>query len=253
MLTFNEAQVMQWITPFIWPFVRVLALFSSMPILSHRSIPARVKIALALLVSVAAQASLPEIPVIDLHSPEAFLVLLQQIVIGVSLGFAVRLVFAAVSLAADLIGAQMGLNFAMFFDPGMGGQLTSLARFLGTMTSLFFISIHGHLMLIGAVVRSFEIFPVNSEPFAFLRTLKPHLWGSEIFMMALWIALPLTSILLLTNMVLGVISRVASSLQIFSIGFPITVGVGLFGLSLSLPSMHAPFAVMLEQMLARFQ
>ncbi len=253
MLTFNEAQVMQWITPFIWPFVRVLALFTSMPILSHRSIPARVKVGLALLITVASQASLPEIPVVSLNSPEALLVLLQQIVIGISLGFAVRVVFAAVALAGDLIGMQMGLNFAMFFDPSSGGQLTSLARFLGTITSLLFVTMNGHLMLITAVVRSFEVFPVGPEPFSFLRELKPHLWGSEIFMMALWIALPLTAVLLFTNMVLGVISRVASSLQIFSIGFPVTVGVGLIGLYLSLPAMHTPFTVMLEQMLARFQ
>ena len=151
MLTFNEAQVMQWITPFIWPFVRVLALFSSMPILSHRSIPTRVKVALAFLITIGAQASLPEIPVINLNSSEALWVLLQQILMGVCLGFAVRLVFAAVALAGDLIGTQMGLNFAIFFDPGMGGQLTSLARFLGTITSFFFVSMNGHLILLSLI------------------------------------------------------------------------------------------------------
>jgi flagellar biosynthetic protein FliR len=191
--------------------------------------------------------------VVDLNSSQALLVLLQQIIVGISLGFAVRVVFAAVALAGDLIGMQMGLNFAMFFDPSSGGQLTSLARFLGTVTSLLFVTMNGHLMLITAVIRSFEVFPVGPEPFGFLRELKPHLWGSEIFLMALWIALPLTAVLLFTNMVLGVISRVASSLQIFSIGFPVTVGVGLIGLYLSLPAMQAPFTVMLEQMLARFQ
>ena len=252
MLTFTEAQVMQWVSPFIWPFLRILALLSSMPVLSQRVIPARVKVALAMLVTICAQATLPAMPVVPLDSPQAFLLLIQQLLIGISLGFAARMVFAAVELGGDMIGMQMGLNFAMFFDPASGGQLTSLARFFSTITGLLFVTMNGHLLIMAAVVQSFDTFAVGPEPFAFLRELQPQTWGAEIFRLGLWIALPLTAILLFTNLVLGVISRVASQLQIFSIGFPITVGVGLVGVLFTLPMMQGPFVMALEQMLAKF-
>lgn len=251
MMTFSEAQVMQWLAPFIWPFLRILALLGSMPILSQRVVPARVKVALAMLVAVSAQATLPPLPVVALDSSQALLLVLQQLLIGVALGFAARMVFAAIELAGDTIGLQMGMNFAMFFDPSSGGQVTSVARFFGTTASLLFVTINGHLLIMAAVVQSFQAFPVGPEPFAFLRAVQPHVWGAEIFRLGLWVALPLTAMLLFTNLVLGVIARVASQLNIFAIGFPITVGVGLLGVLFTLPMMQVPFTMALERMLER--
>ena len=121
MLTFTEAQVLAWITPLLWPFLRALALFTALPVLGTRMVPTRVRIGLAALIAIAAQPSLPELPPavtgIALHSPLALLLVVQQVVIGLSLGFAVRVVFAAVEFAGEIIGLQMGLNFAGFFDP----------------------------------------------------------------------------------------------------------------------------------------
>jgi flagellar biosynthetic protein FliR len=116
-----------------------------------------------------------------------------------------------------------------------------------------FIVTGGHLMLIAAVVQSFTAFPVSAEPFAFLRAVEPHRWGAEIFSLGLWIALPMVAMLLFTNLVLGVISRVAQQMNIFAIGFPITLGVGLIGVMLTLPMMQVPFTMALEKMLAHFQ
>ena len=197
--------------------------------------------------------TLPPMPVIALDSPAAFLAVLQQVLIGVSLGFAVRLVFAAIELAGEIIGLQMGLNFAGFFDPATGGQTTAVSRFFGVSVSWLFIVINGHLMLITAVVQSFQSFPVGPEPFAFLRSLQPQVWGAEIFRLGLWIALPLTGMLLFTNLVLGIISRVAQQMNIFAIGFPITLAVGLMGVLLTLPMMQVPFTMALERMLQHFQ
>lgn len=253
MLTFTEAQVMQWLAPYLWPFIRVLAMLTSMPVLSQRVLPFRVKICLAMLITVCAQASLPTMPVHALDSSQAVLLIVQQLLIGWSLGFAARLVFAAIELAGDTIGLQMGLNFAMFFDPSTGGQVTSVARFFGTIVSLLFITINGHLLIIAAVIQSFHSFPVGPEPFAFLRAVQAQVWGAEIFRLGVWIALPLTAMLLFTNLVLGLIARVAPQLNIFAIGFPITVGVGLLGIVFTLPMMQVPFTVALEQMLAIFQ
>jgi len=253
MLTFNEAQLMQWVLPLLWPFIRVLALFSALPVFGQRTVPARVRVALAFLIALCAQVSLPEMPIVPLDSPVALMMVLQQVLIGLSLGFAVRVVFAAVELAGELIGLQMGLNFAGFFDPVTATQGTASARFFATMVAWLFIVINGHLTTIAAVIQSFHAFPVSAEPFGFLRTVQPQVWGSELFHLGTWIALPMVGMLLFVNLVLGVISRVASQMNVFSIGFPITLGVGLLGMMLTLPMMQVPFTMALERMLALFQ
>ncbi|WP_431051025.1 flagellar biosynthetic protein FliR [Roseateles sp. L2-2] len=253
MLTFSEAQLLAWISPILWPFIRTLALFAGMPVFSQRQVPARVRIGLALFISVAAQPSLPAMPVIPLDSlPQLLAVTGQQLLIGLAMGFAVRVVFAALEFAGELIGLQMGLNFAGFFDPSTGSQGTSTSRFLGSMVAFLFVAINGHLMLINSLVESFQAFPVGEEPFRFLRIAQPQVWGAEIFRMGLWIALPLITMLMFVNLVLGIISRVAPQLNVFSVGFPLTVSIGLVGLVATLPLMHQPFMIALERMLAAF-
>jgi flagellar biosynthesis protein FliR len=253
MLTFTEAQLLAWVTPVLWPFVRVLALMGTLPVIAQRSVPMRVRVALAFLVALCAQATLPPSPPVPLDSAITFLVVLQQLVIGVSLGFAVRVVFAAVEFAGELVGLQMGLNFAGFFDPATGGQTTAVSRFFGVTVSWLFIVSGGHLLVIAGVVQSLQSFPVGPEPFAFLRSAQPHLWGVEVFRVGLWIAMPLVAMLLFVNLVLGIVSRVAQQLNIFAVGFPITLGVGMVGVMMTLPMMQAPFTMALERMLQFFQ
>ena len=253
MLTFTEAQVLEWITPVLWPFLRVLALFGALPVFAQRSVPMRVRVALAFMIAFCVQATLPTMPVIPLDSGPAVLAIVQQILIGASLGFAVRIVFAAVEFAGELIGLQMGLNFAGFFNPMTGGEATATSRFYGVAVSWLFIVTGGHLALIAAVVQSFQAFPVGPEPFAFLRAVQPQVWGAEVFRLGLWIALPMIAMLLFVNLVLGIISRVAQQMNIFAIGFPITVSVGLIGMLLTLPMMQMPFTMAIERMLAHFQ
>lgn len=253
MISLTEAQILAWLTPLLWPFFRALALLASLPVFSQRAVPMRVKIGLALFISLAAQPSLPAMPVIALDSPQAVLVIVQQLLVGVTLGFAVRIVFAAVELGGELIGLQMGLNFAGFFDPATASQGTASGRFFGTLVAFLFVLSNGHLAVIAALVRSFEVFAVGDEPFAFLRQMQPQQWGAEVFELGLWIALPLVGMLLFVNLVLGVISRVAPQISVFSVGFPITVTVGLIGMLLTLPLLEQPFAMALQRMLANFQ
>ncbi len=254
MITFTEAQLLGWINPLLWPFLRALALFSALPVFSQRSVPARVRVALAAFIALAAQPTLPTPPVVALDSLAQVLPLVaQQMVIGLALGFAVRLVFAAVEFAGELIGLQMGLNFAGFFDPISAGTATASSRFFGTTIAWLFIVINGHLIVIAALVQSFQAFPVGPEPFAFLRVAAPHRWGAEIFSTGLWIALPLITMLLFVNLVLGAVSRVAPQINIFAIGFPVTLGVGLLGLVLTLPALQQPFTMALERLLMSFR
>lgn len=253
MISISEAQLLGWITPLLWPFIRVLALFSAMPVFAQRTVPARLRVALAFLIALCSQAALPSMPVVPLDSAVGLMMVAQQVVIGVSLGFAVRVVFGAVEFAGELIGLQMGMNFAGFFDPMSGGTATASSRFFGTMVAWLFIVINGHLTVIAAVIQSFQAFPVSPEPFSFLRAAQPQVWGAELFSLGTWIALPIVAMLLFVNLVLGVISRVASQLNVFSIGFPITMGIGLLGMLLTLPMMQTPFTMALERMLSAFQ
>ena len=250
MITFTEAQVTAWLAPLVWPFIRVLAVFSALPIFNRRNVPLRVRVALAAFITATAQPSLPEMPVVPLDSMVAVMLVVQQVLIGVTIGFAVRVVFAAVEYAGELIGLQMGLNFASSFDPVSAGQSTATASFFATMVSWIFIALNGHLIVISAVVNSFQTFPVGPEPFAFLRKAMPHRWGAEIFATGLWIALPMVTMLLFVNLVLGFISRVAAQIQIFSIGFPITLGLGLAGLYYIVPALEQPFMTTLDKVLA---
>jgi flagellar biosynthetic protein FliR len=253
LISFTEAQVLAWITPLLWPFLRALALFTALPVLGTRSVPARVRIGLAGFIALAAQPSLPEVQPVPLDSALAFALVAQQLLIGIALGFAVRVVFAAVEFAGEIIGLQMGLNFAGFFDPVSAGTATATSRFFGTTIAWLFIVINGHLLVIAALVQSFSAFPVGPDPFGFLKSSLPHLWGAEIFRTGLWIALPLVAMLLFVNLVLGAISRVASQINIFAVGFPVTLGVGLLGMLLTLPLMQQPFTMALERMLDHFR
>ena len=253
MLTFTEADVLAWVTPLLWPFLRVVSLFSALPVLAQRTVPTRVRIGLAFFVAVCAQASLPPVAAIALDSSAAVLAVLQQVLIGVSLGFAVRIVFAAVEFAGELVGLQMGMNFATFFSPMSGGEETAVSRFYGTTIAWLFIVMGGHLLVVAAVAQSFVAFPVGGDPFAFLRAVEPQRWGAEIFTLGLWIALPLVAMLLFANLVLGVISRVAQQMNVFAIGFPVTLSVGLVGVLVTLPLLETPFTMALERMLALFR
>ena len=112
---------------------------------------------------------------------------------------------------------------------------------------------NGHLLLTAAVIDSFKVFPVSAEALGFLKVVQPQVWGAEVFRLGLWVSLPVVAMLLLVNVVMGLMARVASQLNVFSIGFPITLGVGLTGLWLTLPMMQTPLTMAIERMLGYFQ
>lgn len=252
MISITEAQLAAWISPIIWPFLRVLAVFTAAPVFSSRAIPIRAKVALAFLVALAAQASLPDVPVIGFNDPGVLAVVVQQVGVGLAIGFAVRVVFSAVELAGEVVGFQMGLNFAAFFDPTIGAQSSAVARFFGQMTSLLFLALNGHLMVLFAIIRSFQSFPVDQNFLQTLANMRLHHLGADLFASALWIALPMVGILMFANLALGIVSRVAPQMNIFAIGFPITLVVGLIGIAITLPMLDQPFMVLLERSVDTF-
>lgn len=246
MISFSEAQIMALVSPVFWPFLRILAVFSSAPIFSARSVPMRSRVALAFLVAVCAQAIMPAQEVIGLTDPRALETVIQQVVIGVAIGLAVRIVFAAIELAGEIIGLQMGLNFAGFFDPTTNAQSSTVGRFFGNMTMLLFVVMGGHLMLLQAVVASFTSFPIGGGTLEAVQRMELHQLGSVVFRYGLWIALPLIGMLLFINVVLGFISRIAPQMNAFAIGFPITLSAGLVGIAFTVPMLDGPTAALLK-------
>ena len=246
MFSFTEADIMALVAPLFWPFLRILAVFSSAPIFSARSVPMRARVALAMLVAIGAQAALADQPVIGLTDPQALSVVVQQVVIGIAIGLAVRIVFAAVELAGEVIGLQMGLNYAGFFDPTTNSQTSAVGRFYGNATMLLFVVLGGHLMVLQAVVASFETFPIGSGALEAVQRMRLHELGSVVFRYGLWIALPMIGMLLFVNIVLGFISRVAPQMNAFAIGFPITLTTGLLGIAVTLPMLEGPVVALLR-------
>lgn len=252
MVGFDEAQLAQWLSPILWPFLRVLAIFSVAPVFSSKAFPVRARIGFAFFIALAVQASLPEAPVISVNDKEAVGTAVQQVFVGLSIGFATRLIFASMELAGEVIGFQMGLNFAAFFDPSMNSQSSAMGRFFSQMSLLLFVATNAHMLLIVAFVKSFQSFPIGQSMILSLSLLQLHLLGGAIFSSALWIAMPVIGMLLFANLALGIISRVAPQMNIFAVGFPITLGIGILGVALTLPMLDRPFEALLTTMLANF-
>ncbi len=252
MISITEAQLAAWVSPIFWPFLRVLAVFTTAPVFSSRQIPIRAKIALAFFVAMASQASLPDMPIVGFADTESLALVVQQVGVGLAIGFAVRVVFSAVELAGEVVGFQMGLNFAAFFDPTVGAQTSAVARFFGQMTSLLFLAMNGHLMVLFAIIKSFQAFPVDQNFLQTLGRMKLQHLGVDLFASALWIALPMVGMLMFVNLALGIVSRVAPQMNIFAVGFPITLVVGLVGIAVTLPMLDQPFMALMERALDVF-
>lgn len=247
MISISEAQLTAWLSPLIWPFLRTLALFTSAPVFSSKAVPARAKIALAFFVALAAQPSLEGQPIISINDPGAFGAVLQQVGVGLAIGFTIRVVLAAVELAGEVVGFQMGLSFASFFDPTIGGQASAVARFFGQMALFMFVVMGGHLMVLMTVIQSFVAFPVDQNFLQALPQMKIYTLGSDLFASGLWMSLPMVGMLMFANLALGIVSRVAPQMNIYAIGFPITLTVGLVGMAVTLPMLDQPFLALMAR------
>lgn len=252
MVGFSEEQIMAWLSPVIWPFLRVLAMFTAAPVFSQRAIPMRYKVGMALVIALGAQATFMDQPVIALNSPQALAAVIQQVGVGLAIGFTARLIIAVLEMAGEAIGLQMGLNFASFFDPVSGAQLSAVSRFLVQVFTLFFVVVNGHIFVLLAVMQSFRVFPVDGSFIQAVAQMRIHEFGSVLFSSALWLALPMMGLLLFANLTMGIITRIAPQMNIFAVGFPITLTLGMVGLTATLPMMEQPFLRLLEQSFAVF-
>jgi flagellar biosynthesis protein FliR len=230
-------QMYGWIAAFLWPMFRLLALISTAPLFSESTIPRRAKILLAAALSTVVSPTIGNIPAAPVYSYEGLLVVLNEIGIGVAMGFSMRLIFAAVQMAGEVIGLQMGLSFASFYDRSAGGQTMVLSRFLNIIATLMFLSLDGHLMMLAALVDSFQGVPLAGVP------LSGHGWGvvaragSMVFASGTLLALPMIAALLTLNLAMGILNRASPQLSIFAVGFPVTLLGGMVVMALCMPEM----------------
>jgi flagellar biosynthetic protein FliR len=238
MLTITSGQIEALAGVFAWPFLRVLALVAAAPVLGHRAVPRRVKVGLALFITALLIPILPPSPPLD--APGAFVLLVQQLLVGIALGLAMHVAFAAVALAGDMIGLQMGLSFATFVDPQHSGQTPMLGTYFVLLATLLFFAIDGHLMLIATLAESFAHAPVSAEPVAGGHWMALIAWGGELFGIGLHLALPVLVAMLACNIALGVLMRAAPQLNLFAVGFPIALVVGMVMLALLIPYLGGP-------------
>lgn len=235
MLTVTSAQLLAWVATFMLPLVRILALLSTMSVLGVPAVPARVKIGLGVCVAIIVAPTLPPLPAEALASWFGLGLVIKEIIIGLAMGFATRIAFAAIDFAAELIGLQMGLGFATFFDPQAADQTSGIGRFLGVMATLVFLAINAHLMVIGALAESFRAMPVDGAFFSGGVARGMVEAGSAVFGFGLALAMPVVGALLITNLALGILTRAAPQLHLFAVGFPITLAVGFVLLAVTLP------------------
>lgn len=241
MLTITSEQLAAWLAGFLWPLFRIGALIASAPIIGNPSFPQRAKIGLAVAITLVLAPTLSPMPGVDPGSAAGLLVLAQQVVIGLAMGLAMRVVFVAVEMAGNMIGLQMGLGFATFFDPVNSSQVPVVSRFLGLLFSLVFLALNGHLLMIEALAESFRIFPVSAQVTSAAGWKILAEWGGEIFRSGLLLALPMIAALLIANLSIGIMTRAAPQLNIFAVGFPITLAAGFMVLFVTLPYMAPLF------------
>lgn len=226
MINLTSADIYYWLNQFFWPFIRLMALISTAPVLNEKEITTKAKIGLGLLATFLIGPHLTITPV-PIFSAEGLWLLVKQILIGTCIGFTMQLAFATFRMAGEVIGLQMGLSFATFFDPSGGPNMPVLARFLNLLAMLLFLAFDGHLWLISMLADSFHVIPIDTAPIDTNIFYSIARAGSLIFINGLMLALPLVTLLLVLNLALGLLNRMTPQLSVFVIGFPVTLTVGI--------------------------
>ncbi len=247
MLTLTSAEINMWIAGLLWPLTRILGLVAAAPLFGNKAVPVSGKVVIGVLLAVVIAPTVPAIPAADPTSWAGLLILVKELLIGAAIGFAMRIVFAAIEFAGEIASMTMGLGFAMFFDPSTQGRSSAISQFLALVATMAFLAVNAHLVLLQALAESFVTMPITSTPFSANAPLELVRWGARIFSAGLQLSLPIVAALLITNVALGILTRAAPQLNIFGIGFPLTLGVGFLTLSLAMPYLGTPILNLFNQ------
>ncbi|MFI8580391.1 flagellar biosynthetic protein FliR [Ectopseudomonas khazarica] len=234
MLELSNAQISGWVGQFLLPLFRIAAMLMVMPIIGTQLVPTRVRLYLALAISVVLVPTLPSMPQVDALSLRSLLLIVEQVLIGAMLGFVLQLFFHLFIVAGQIIAMQMGLGFASMVDPTNGVSVPVLGQFMLMLVTLLFLAINGHLVALEVLAESFVTLPYGQG------LMVDHYWTLAgklgwVIGAGLLLTLPAVTALLVINLAFGAMTRAAPQLNIFSIGFPLTLAMGLviFWVSLS--------------------
>lgn len=226
MLELSNAQIGGWLSAFLLPLFRIASMLMVMPIFGTRLVPTRVRLYLALAICIVLSPNLPPMPQVDALSMHMALLIGEQVLIGVMFGFILQLFFHIFTVTGQIIAIQMGLGFSSMVDPTSGVSVPVLGQFLIMLTTLLFLAMNGHLVVFEVIAESFVTLPVGGG------LLVGHYWEiagklSWVIGAGLLLALPVITALLVVNLAFGIMTRAAPQLNIFSIGFPMTLVLGM--------------------------
>ncbi len=245
-MIYQFSEILASVHEFILPFTRIAALFSVAPVLSSPFLQLRIKVAIASILTIFMIPLLKETQDIELFSANGFIQVGIQILIGLLMGFILRLVFSALTIAGENIAVTMGLGFAQITDPVNGVTVPIVSQFLSISATLLFLAFNGHLALIEMLFDSFTYLPIGYS-FDFQSALWGVVaWGTKMSSGALMVAIPAITALLVANSALALMTRAAPQLNVFSVGLPITIILGLIVIALTLPSMAVVFQNLLK-------
>lgn len=246
MISIGSAQIDAWIVAFVFPLARILGFIAAAPLWSTAGIPRRTRLILAISIAVAITPTLPPMPGVQPGSLPGLWILAQQMLIGIGMGFAAKIVFTAFDVAGEFIGAQMGLGFATFYDPLNSSQTPVITEFINLVALLLFLSMNGHLLYLATLAQSFSAIPVSATPLGASSWLNLAELGSKIFSAGLLLSLPIIVALMITNVALAVLTRAAPQLNLFALGFPLTLMGGFVALAISLNYLASPLQGIFE-------
>jgi flagellar biosynthetic protein FliR len=226
-MVITDAQIASWVSDFFWPFFRIGAFFMVVPIFGAQVVPARIRMGLALSMTIALYPVLPPMPVIQVTGLQSLVIIAMQVLIGVTLGFVVLTILQIFVLAGQTISMQMGLGFASMVDPANGVSVAVLSQWYQVLVTLVFLSINGHLIVLEVLAESFQLMPVGEKAFSQSVFMSIAEFGAWLFEASLMLALPAIAALLLVNLTFGVMTRAAPQLNVFALGFPISMLAGL--------------------------
>lgn len=247
MLHFSSIELNALITGFLWPLTRILGLIASAPLFANVSIPRRVKVGLGILLAMIVAPSVQVAGNIEPLSMAGMLILTQQLLIGLAMGFSMRVIFSAVEVGGEVASMTMGLGFATFFNPQSQGRSNAVSQFLSLLTLMVYLAANVHLALLSTLIDSFTTMPIVSGPLRGNMADQVVHWAGRLFSAGLQLSLPVVAALLITNMALGILTRAAPQLNLFGIGFPITLAVGFAMIGLTLPYLATPLTNLFQE------
>lgn len=239
-------EVTAWVGGFMWPFIRVAALFGVMPVLGAKQVPRPVRILLAIFVTLTMMPLVKDVPAVDPLSGAGILLVFNQVLIGVVMGYMLLIVFNAILMGAESIAITMGLGFALMSDPQNGVQIPVLGQFYQIMATLLFLALNGHHAVLQMMADSFVYLPVG-ELLDVDMLGQVISWTKILFTGALQVALPAIITLLTINIVMGVMTRASPQLNVFSVGFPVTMTMGFLVITATMPSFLPNFEALLSE------